>query len=229
MNDPNSPTSSEPGIMAHFPLGALFMILLVWIPLHGQTTTDQEVSQTLTPTPDRLAEPPLSENPTQYEEGQYLYWLNCMPCHGDQGQGLTDEFRELWPEDHQNCWGRGCHGGRIEDEGFPVPHEIPAIISSSGDELIFSNPGELFDYLRTTHPPQNPGVLPDNEYWAIADYVLAENNYLLPGQEIGPQSEMAQGKIFWAEASIPFLLTVSVIIIWILRKRKAPNSPKHTQ
>lgn len=226
MNDPNTPTTSKPGIMSHLPLGALFMILLVWIPLHGQTKAYQETSQTLTPTPDRLAEPDLSENPTQYEAGRHLYWLNCMPCHGDQGQGLTDEFRELWPEDHQNCWGRGCHGGRIEDEGFPIPREIPAVISSSSDNLIFSNPEELFEYLHSTHPPQNPGILPDDEYWAIADYVLAENNYLLPDQEIGPQAEMAaQNKILWAETTIPVLLIVSAIIIWILRKRKAPKLP----
>jgi len=221
MNDPCSPVSGKSGKMTQLPLGVLFMILVGWIPSQGQITTYQDVSQTLTPTPNRLAEPSLSENPTQYEEGHYLYWLNCMPCHGDQGQGLTDEFRELWPEDHQNCWGRGCHGGRLEDEGFPLPREIPAIISSSGEDLIFSNPDELFEYLHNTHPPQNPGILPVDEYWAIADYVLVKNNQLLPGKEIGPQARIAaQGNVFWAEARIPVLLIVSSIIIWILRRRK---------
>ncbi|MCZ7667923.1 MAG: hypothetical protein M5U34_12380 [Chloroflexi bacterium] len=35
---------------------------------------------------DRLAPPPTVENPTQLDEGAYLYWLYCIPCHGDKGQ-----------------------------------------------------------------------------------------------------------------------------------------------
>ncbi|MEJ2266350.1 MAG: hypothetical protein P8X95_23135, partial [Anaerolineales bacterium] len=131
-----------------------------------------EIAQvpTPTPTPDRLAEPALPANPTQYEQGRHLYWMNCMPCHGDRGQGLTDEFRSLWVDDHQNCWGRGCHGGRQGDEGFPLPRTIPAVISSSGDLLPYATGDQLFEYLRTTHPPQHPGYLPEDEYWAITAF-----------------------------------------------------------
>lgn len=136
--------------------------------------------------PDRLAEPPLPDDPTQYERGRHLYWLNCMPCHGDRGQGLTDEFREQWVEDHQNCWARGCHVGRPEDQGFPIPRTVPAVISPNGELPPFESAEALFEYLRTTHPPQHPGYLPEGEYWDIAAYVLAENGRLSPQEEIGP-------------------------------------------
>jgi len=144
---------------------------------------------TITPTVqvvERLAEPPLPANPTQYEWGRYLYWLNCMTCHGDRGQGLTEEFRILWDADHQNCWERGCHAGRTEDQGFPLPRTIPAVISENGALLPFATADALYQFLRTTHPPQHPGYLPDDQYWALTTYLLVQNNRLAPGQVLGP-------------------------------------------
>jgi mono/diheme cytochrome c family protein len=139
----------------------------------------------LTPTIDRLAEPPLPPNPTQLEKGRHLFWLNCMTCHGEKGQGLTDEFRSLYVEE-ANCWGRGCHGGRSEDQGFPIPTVVPAIISSKGNIRPFKTPKELFEYLRLTHPPQNPGFMPDEDYWALTAYLLDQNGRLPAGQVLGP-------------------------------------------
>ncbi len=134
----------------------------------------------------RLAQPPLPAHPTQLEQGRYLYWLNCMPCHGDKGQGLTDEFRALYVED-ADCWARGCHGGRTGDQGFPIPHMVPAIISSTGTLPPFATPQQLFEFLRATHPPQHPGLLPDDQYWAITAYLLDQNGRLPAGQVLGPQ------------------------------------------
>jgi hypothetical protein len=160
----------------------LFLSLIVLNLFFSLPITNVVSAQSPSATPDRLAEPVLSENPSEYELGDHLFWLHCMACHGDQGQGLTDEFRQLWPEDHQNCWGRGCHGGRMEDEGFPIPSTIPAIIFPSENLSRFSTLEDLIDYLRSTHPPQNPGYLLDEEYKAIATYVLAENDLLQPNK-----------------------------------------------
>ena len=160
----------------------------------GQTVTPTFTflpasSPTILPAPtatiDRLAEPQLPSNPTQLELGRHLYWLNCMPCHGDRGQGLTDEFRRLYVED-ANCWARGCHGGKVGDTGFPVPRNVPAIISSSGDLPPFPSAKALFEYLRSTHPPQNPGFMPDSDYWAITAYVLNQNGRLPKGEVLRP-------------------------------------------
>jgi len=135
---------------------------------------------TSTPTPisayNPLAIPTLPENPSQEETGEYLYYFNCMPCHGDKGQGLTDAWRQVWEEDHRNCWGRGCHGGHSENEGFPIPKIVPAIILE-GDALgRFSNLEDLFIYLKATHPPQEPGRLADEDYQALVAFLWAANN-----------------------------------------------------
>jgi hypothetical protein len=137
------------------------------------------------PTFDRLAEPPLPPNPTQLEKGAHLFWLNCAACHGDLGQGLTDEWRSVYVED-ANCWARGCHAGHNGDQGFPIPRDVPAIISTTKNVLHFSTPQSLFNFLRTTHPPQNPGFMPDSDYWALTAYLWEQNGRLAEGEVLGP-------------------------------------------
>ncbi len=208
-------------------LAALLTILSAFNPLLSRPAIDIAMAQSPTPTPDRLAEPALPADPTQYEQGRHLYWMNCMPCHGDKGQGLTDEFRSLWVDDHQNCWGRGCHGGRQEDEGFPLPRAIPAVIFPSGDLLAYATGDQLFEYLRTTHPPQHPGYLPEDECWAITAYVLTENKRLPPGQELGPQAETSAPGTIRAFAALGLvLLAVSLILIVRSRRRHKTLIPE---
>lgn len=139
--------------------------------LHVQPVHAQDPAPT--PTYDPLAQPELPSDPTDLEMGRYLFWRHCMPCHGDVGQGLTDDFRALW-EDHANCWGRGCHGGKKDDEGFPIPTVIPAIVTA--DHLNqFASEDELFEFLKATHPPQYPGFLEEQEYHDIAKILFSMN------------------------------------------------------
>jgi hypothetical protein len=149
----------------------LFVLLVIY---PFQSTIAQQALISPTPTYDPLAEPPLPEHPTEYELGRNLYWHWCMTCHGDVGQGLTDEFRGIWEEDHQNCWGRGCHAGHQGDLGFPIPTVVPALVSDAHLKQ-FPSIQELSDYLKATHPPQSPGILKDEEYHAIALFVFAMN------------------------------------------------------
>jgi hypothetical protein len=101
-----------------------------------------------------------------------------MTCHGDKGQGLTDEFRSIWEEDHQNCWARGCHAGHPGDMGFPIPTIVPALVSDS--QLVqFTSVQALSDFLKATHPPQSPGILKAEEYHAIAIFVFTMNARML--------------------------------------------------
>jgi hypothetical protein len=132
----------------------------------------QQIS--VTPTYDPLEEPPLPPHPTEYELGRNLYWHWCMTCHGDRGQGLTDDFRAIWEPEHQNCWGRGCHAGRIGDEGFPIPTVVPALVNDT-HLAQFESVQELSDFLKATHPPQSPGILKREEYQAISLFVFAIN------------------------------------------------------
>ena len=140
------------------------LICISLFALHVPTVFAQDPVPT--PTYDPFAQPELPPNPTGLEMGRYLFWRHCMPCHGDVGQGLTDDFRMLW-EDHANCWESGCHSGKKDDEGFQIPKIIPAIVTE--DHLNqFTSEEELFEFLKATHPPQHPGYLENREYHDIA-------------------------------------------------------------
>ncbi len=183
------------GIPAARRLGGLALatlFLLPWVNSHAgeawesdrPTTMEDQAGQM--PEADRLAEPVLPESPTQVDIGRNLYYFHCMPCHGDRGQGLTDEWREVWVEDHQNCWGRGCHTGRTELEAFYIPHTIPAVIDKPQALAAFETAEDLFAFLRATQPPQRAGALSDSEYWALTDFLLHENGRPLSSTGGGP-------------------------------------------
>lgn len=135
-----------------------------------------------TPTIDRLAPPPTVVNPNQADEGEYLFWLHCMPCHGDKGQGLTDEFRAQYPPEDQYCWGNGCHGERPYGQGFQLPTVVPAII---GDDTLqkFDTMDAVYRYASVAMPYFYPGALTQDEYLAILAHIAREEG-LWDGAEL---------------------------------------------
>jgi mono/diheme cytochrome c family protein len=165
-----------------------------------------------TPTLDRLALPVLSEHPSQVETGSSIYYYHCMPCHGDQGQGLTDEWRAVWEEDHQDCWASGCHSIRDADKTFTIPTVIPPVIGNTALENRFSTPEKLFEYLKETHPPQSPGILKDDEYWALTAYLLAKNGVIPPQGEAGPLAKRHTSLL--SLASMAVIAAVGIVLIF---------------
>lgn len=127
-----------------------------------------------TPTPDRLAEPTLPASPSQADHGAQVYWLSCMPCHGDKGQGLTDEFRKTYPPEEEYCWESGCHGPNPYESGFTLPKKIPAVI---GETTLakFADAAQLNAYIRATMPFWKPGSLSEEEAWRVTAFILREN------------------------------------------------------
>jgi cytochrome c len=132
---------------------------------------------TPTPTPDRLAAPPTVPSPNQADEGAQLYWLYCQPCHGDKGQGLTDEWRAQFPEEDQYCWGSGCHGTHGKDKpefGFVLPTAVPPLTTE--DSLPqYQNMAQFYYYIRQTMPLEMPGRLTKEEYLAITAHIAREH------------------------------------------------------
>ena len=128
----------------------------------------------LTPTPDRLAQPTLPVTPSQADHGAQVYWLSCLPCHGDKGQGLTDEFRTTYPPEEQYCWERGCHGEVPYENGFKIPMTIPAVIGNT-TLAKFTDAAQLQAYIRATMPFWKPGSLTEEESWRVTAFILREN------------------------------------------------------
>jgi cytochrome c len=133
-----------------------------------------------TPTGDRLAAPPTvaPADRTQADEGAQVYWLNCQPCHGDVGQGLTDALNDDWraqyPVEDHNCWESRCHGDRPYDDGFTLPRTVPAVIGP-GALARFATAAELQGYIRQAMPFHAPGSLSEPEYWALTAFLLRAN------------------------------------------------------
>ena len=131
---------------------------------------------TATATVDRLAAPPTVEHPTQADDGAQLFWLHCQPCHGDRGQGLTDEWREQYPPEDRNCWEAGCHGERPYENGFTLPTAVPQVIGQGSLER-FETLGQAHSFIQAAMPLQNPGHLSEEEYLAITAYLARENGH----------------------------------------------------
>ena len=125
-------------------------------------------------TRDRLAQPTLPASPSQADHGAQVYWLSCLPCHGDLGQGLTDEFRDAYPPEDRNCWESGCHGERPYDNGFKLPTSIPAVVGADALQK-FSNAAVLQAYIKAAMPFWKPGSLTDDDAWAVTAFLLREN------------------------------------------------------
>ena len=169
------PRSAHPHGRSHRSLVWCLLLVVIFALLCAASPSRSEGPVVPTPTLDRLATPVVPENPTSVDLGRGVYYLHCMPCHGDVGQGLTEEWRNVWVEDHRNCWAKGCHGGRLEDEGFPLPKTIPAVIAPEANSRQFASFDELQAYLVRTHPPQQPGALDRAEYEEVTAYLWHEN------------------------------------------------------
>jgi mono/diheme cytochrome c family protein len=122
----------------------------------------------------RLAPPHMSDPPTQAEMGHYQYYMSCMICHGDQGQGLTDEWRSVLDPADMNCWQSKCHAPNHPPEGFEIPRNAPAVIGTQGLRKYQTAAG-LYEYIRVEMPWSFPGLFEDVEYWRLTAY-LAEAN-----------------------------------------------------
>jgi cytochrome c len=173
-------------------------IALLTAGLFFDAGTASPVIQQSTPTStlspfERLAEPTLPAAPSQADHGAQDYWLYCLPCHGERGQGLTDEFRETYPPDEVNCWQSGCHGKRPYENGFTLPTNIPAVI---GQESLgkFTDGAQLNAYIRATMPFWKPGSLTEEEAWRVTAFLLRANG-LWDGQTELDASNAATVKI----------------------------------
>jgi cytochrome c len=141
---------------------------------------------------ERMAHPsalashsPTTDASDQATHGAEVYSEHCITCHGDRGQGLTLEWRLTWDPEHQNCNRPNCHGLNHPPEGFYLPNMYaPAIVGPDALEE-FQTAQDLFGFISTRMPFQEPGVLSQEDYWALAAFLLRQNGVALPGADLG--------------------------------------------
>lgn len=128
-----------------------------------------------TPTPRYF---PSATPATQAGHGADVYYVHCMPCHGDRGQGLTDEFRtRVYPAEDADCWQSGCHGDRPYANGFEIPRTVPALIGP-GALKRFDDAEALYAFISRSMPFHAPGTLTLEEYTQLTAFLLERNGRL---------------------------------------------------
>jgi len=217
------------------PCGIALLLAGLFFQLGSANTVSFQA--TPVPTVDRLAEPTLPAVPSQADDGAQVYWLYCLPCHGDRAQGLTDEFRQTYPPEDQNCWTSHCHGKPTYENGFTIPTVVPALVGS-GALAKFPNAANLYGFIHAAMPFQKPNSLTDEEYYKITAFLLRQNGLIDAQTEVNasnaaqivvsratpipsPQPSQVQdrsGTVGW------FILigavVVSVIVLFALKKSR---------
>jgi quinol-cytochrome oxidoreductase complex cytochrome b subunit len=128
----------------------------------------------------RMNKPVIPENPTRADRGALFYWEYCLACHGDKGQGLTDEFREMAYREDKNCWQSKCHASNHPIPGFVFPRSVPPVMGN-GTLMRFITAEDLYQYIYRTMPwykHDMPIEFSDDDYWNITAYLLHLNGVL---------------------------------------------------
>ena len=98
-----------------------------------------------------------------------------MSCHGDRGQGLTEDWLNSFPLEERDCWQSGCHADDAPQNSFEIPQTgIPALVGT-GVLSRFSNSLELQRHILDNMPFGRAGLLPPEEAWTLTAHILQMN------------------------------------------------------
>jgi mono/diheme cytochrome c family protein len=140
-------------------------------------TASSDPELVLTLTAGRLEKPVLPPHPGQADEGAVVYWLVCIPCHGDKGQGLTDEWRLVFGTEDMNCWRSKCHAANHPPEGFVFPRTVPPVLGE-GALARLTTAQELYHVISTTMPWWDPDYVNQEDAWNLTAYLMRQEGTL---------------------------------------------------
>jgi len=127
----------------------------------------------------------------QLQAGWEVYRLWCSACHAYSGEGMTPAWISTWAPDDQNCWQSKCHHELTHpDDGFFLPHYTPAIVGKGVLDHFGDGP-TLYGYVSTLMPYQEPGVLSQDQYYAVLAQVLNMNGIDYGTEPLGPETMAA--------------------------------------
>jgi len=203
-------------------IGILVLGVMFVSSVSAETSTAlQQATATLpiTPTFDssRLAQPPTVYPPVQADTGEQTYWGMCMSCHGDKGQGLTEDWKNSFPPEEKNCWDSGCHASDAPANSFELPQTgIPAL-AGAGALARFSNSFELYRHIHENMPFARAGSLTSAEAWSLTAYILRMNDREAKGFTLSESNGAAisvHHKVTPPASQIPgALILVGVLIL----------------
>ena len=123
----------------------------------------------------------------QLQAGWEIYRIWCSACHAYSGEGLTPAWISTWAPDDQNCWQSKCHAVNHPDDGFFLPHSIPAVVGKGVLDHFGDGP-TLYGYVSVLMPYQEPGVLSQEQYYAVLAQMLSMNGIEYGTEPLGPET-----------------------------------------
>ena len=192
--------------------------VLLFVSSNADASPAPQTGSAPTPTFDaaRLAQPPTVYPPEQADNGAQTYWGMCMDCHGDRGQGLTDEWLASFPPEERDCWESGCHGPDFPENSFEIPQEGVPALAGPGKLARFSNAFELQRFIKENMPLFPPGSLTEEEAWSLAAFALRLNDLQPAGLTLDKTNSSAipiHHKVSTPESEIPGALVLSGVLV----------------
>ncbi len=169
-----------------------------------------------TPAFDRPGPQPTIYPPAQADTGSQVYWGMCQDCHGDQGQGLTAEWRAAYAPEVQNCWAAGCHGEDAPTNSFTIPEAGAPALAGPGALPQFSTAYDLGTFIQESMPLYPTGSLTEDQSWELTAYILSFNQAGDPSLTLSGTNSGAipiHSQIELPEASLPGALLLSLVLI----------------
>lgn len=155
----------------------LCLILGIILFVNSVEASDSKSVLESTNSPDnRPGPPPTIYPPSQSDTGAQVYWGMCQDCHGDQGQGLTAEWRSTFAPDYQDCWASGCHGEDSPENSFLILETGAPALAGPGALPRFLTAFELGSYIQKSMPLSPIGAITPDQAWELTAFLLTLNN-----------------------------------------------------
>ncbi len=152
-------------------LGGIFFIVGT-----ASSSPGSQLDLTSTPANERSEPFPTVYPPSQSDTGAQAYWGMCQDCHGDQGQGLTADWRSTFAPDYQDCWASGCHGEDAPENSFLIPETGAPDLAGPGALPQFLTAFGLGSYIQKSMPLSPIGAITPDQAWELTAFLLTLNN-----------------------------------------------------
>jgi quinol-cytochrome oxidoreductase complex cytochrome b subunit len=139
----------------------------------------------------------------------------CQDCHGDQGQGLTAEWRAAFAPEMQDCWAAGCHGQDHPTNSFLLPEAGAPALAGPGALPQFATAFELGTYIQDNMPLFPTGSLTEDQAWELTAYLLFLNQAGDPSLSLQGTNSAAvpvHNQTILPEPSLPGALLLSLAL-----------------
>lgn len=122
-------------------------------------------------TPPGASDANLSAAKSAMSRGAALFEQNCASCHGSRGEGTTTG-PVVMGGGALRVYPRTGTSENLTTDPNELQLRASTTLPGGTGRPPFNTAKDVFDYISTTMPPNRPGSLRAEEYWAILSFML---------------------------------------------------------